>query len=218
MGLAHLARRASGPSLRPARIDGSVPHEAAAAGRRGRAPRRRPWLLRCGRPLARPGNDRRRRAAALAARPQPGARLLRSTRRRAVAPERGNGVRRLDRAARRAQRSLLLRLRRPSLSPGLAKLRRRRRRHDRGRARLSGPRRNGGGPAPYHAGCRLRASSRRLDLWRTSSFRAGHAILGFLPVLLPAERRQVEEVVRAADRLGASSVGGVGMEDVVALA
>src|SRR5262245_22452448 len=39
-----------------------------------------------------------------------------------------------------------------------------------------------------------------------------------LPVLLPAERRQVEVVVRAVEQIGAARVGRVGVEHAVAIA
>src|SRR5713101_5850374 len=45
----------------------------------------------------------------------------------------------------------------------------------------------------------------------------GGTTLGLLPVLLPAEGGQVEEVVRAAGHLGAAGVVGVGVEEVVAV-
>src|SRR6266498_4184612 len=46
----------------------------------------------------------------------------------------------------------------------------------------------------------------------------GRAALGLLPLLLAAERRQVQQLAREADLVGAAGVGRVGVEHAVAVA
>ena len=43
------------------------------------------------------------------------------------------------------------------------------------------------------------------------------AVFRLLPILLSAKRAQIEEVVSSADRLPATTVGGVSVEDLVAV-
>ena len=54
----------------------------------------------------------------------------------------------------------------------------------------------------------------------TAGFRSesGCAPLRLLPVLLPAERGQIEKIVSPAHCLPAATVGGIGMENFVAVA
>ena len=47
--------------------------------------------------------------------------------------------------------------------------------------------------------------------------RLGHPSLRLLPVLVPAERGEVEQRVRADGRVGSAGVGRVGMDNLVAV-